>query len=104
MYFNLFPYLLSTFQLFCGIEYQKSKPVSLPRLIKKIKLITHCISWFCGFQKLPPNIEANAVFCNDQISLAEVDVYGFDYDYTLGKASLSSGRTHSASEIFKKIL
>jgi hypothetical protein len=36
-------------------------------------------------QKLPPNIDANAVFCNDQISLAEVDVYGFDYDYTLGR-------------------
>jgi len=38
------------------------------------------------FQKLPPNIEAKAVFCNNQMSLAEVDVYGFDFYYTLGKA------------------
>ena len=34
-------------------------------------------------KKLPPNIETFGVFCNDQTDLDEVDVYGFDYDYTL---------------------
>ena len=39
-------------------------------------------SWLTS-KKLPPNIEAFGVFCNDQTDLDEVDVYGFDYDYTL---------------------
>ena len=34
-------------------------------------------------KKLPPNIETFGVFSNDQTDLDEVDVYGFDYDYTL---------------------
>lgn len=34
-------------------------------------------------KKIPPDIETFGVFCNDQTDLAEVDVYGFDYDYTL---------------------
>ena len=36
-----------------------------------------------GCKKLPSDIDPTAVFCNNQIDLKEVEVYGFDYDYTL---------------------
>jgi len=39
-------------------------------------------SWL-NSKKFPPDIETFGVFCNDQTDLDEVDVYGFDYDYTL---------------------
>ena len=39
-------------------------------------------AWLAS-KKFPPNIETFGVFCNDQTDLDEVDVYGFDYDYTL---------------------
>lgn len=34
-------------------------------------------------KKLPPDIDSGGVFCNDRISLGEVEIYGYDYDYTL---------------------
>jgi hypothetical protein len=34
-------------------------------------------------KKLPPNVDPLGVFANDDIDLGEIDVYGFDYDYTL---------------------
>jgi hypothetical protein len=34
-------------------------------------------------KKLPSDIDPHAVFCNNHIDLQEVEVYGFDYDYTL---------------------
>merc|ERR1719308_690535 len=34
-------------------------------------------------KKLPPDIDPKCVFCNDEINLSEVEVYGFDDDYTL---------------------
>ena len=34
-------------------------------------------------KKLPADIDPLAVFCNNRIDLQEVEVYGFDYDYTL---------------------
>ena len=36
-----------------------------------------------GCKKLPSDIDPLAVFCNNHIDLREVEVYGFDYDYTL---------------------
>ena len=32
---------------------------------------------------LPSTIDTHAVFANNELDLAEVEVYGFDYDYTL---------------------
>ena len=34
-------------------------------------------------KKLPSDIETYRVFGNDSIDMEEVEVYGFDYDYTL---------------------
>ena len=39
-------------------------------------------SWLKS-KKLPPDVDIGGVFCNDRLDLGEVDVYGFDYDYTL---------------------
>ncbi|XP_023216189.1 5'-nucleotidase domain-containing protein 3-like isoform X1 [Centruroides sculpturatus] len=37
----------------------------------------------CEVQMPPPDIEPRGVFANNELNLAEVKVYGFDYDYTL---------------------
>jgi len=58
-------------------------------------------SWL-GCKKLPPDIEVNQVFCNDQIDLSEVEVYGFDYDYTL--ASYKKGVEYLIHDIAKEHL
>ena len=34
---------------------------------------------------MPPDIDPKAVFANAQLDLSEIDVYGFDYDYTLAR-------------------
>lgn len=33
--------------------------------------------------KLPTDIDKRAVFANNETNLADIEVYGFDYDYTL---------------------
>ncbi|CAD6203820.1 GSCOCG00009815001-RA-CDS [Cotesia congregata] len=37
----------------------------------------------CKSKKLPPDVNANGVFACNELDLKEVQVYGFDYDYTL---------------------
>ena len=42
--------------------------------------------FFCVFisdQKLPEDVNKLGIFANDELSLGEIDVYGYDYDYTL---------------------
>ena len=34
-------------------------------------------------QPLPHNRDKHAIYANNELDLAEIDVYGFDYDYTL---------------------
>lgn len=34
-------------------------------------------------KKLPPDVEIDGVFATNELDLREVEVYGFDYDYTL---------------------
>ena len=34
-------------------------------------------------KRLPTNIDKNGVFANDELDLNRIEVYGFDYDYTL---------------------
>jgi len=53
-------------------------------------------------KKLPPDIETNQVFCNDEVDLSEVEVYGFDYDYTL--ASYKKGVEYLIHDIAKEHL
>lgn len=67
-------------------------------------------------QPLPDTIDTNAVFSNNEIKLSDVEVYGFDYDYTLagysetlqdvifnmGKQALV--KTKSVSNIFILVL
>ncbi|XP_023340841.1 5'-nucleotidase domain-containing protein 3 isoform X2 [Eurytemora carolleeae] len=53
-------------------------------------------------KKLPPDIETKAAFCNDQIDLSEVEIYGFDYDYTL--ASYKKGVEYLIHDIAKEHL
>ncbi|XP_002738625.1 5'-nucleotidase domain-containing protein 3-like [Saccoglossus kowalevskii] len=40
-------------------------------------------NWCSEAQKTTPWINPTAVFANNEISLSDIDVYGFDYDYTL---------------------
>ena len=45
-----------------------------------------CSYFFCVFisdQKLPEDVNKLGIFANDELSLGEIDVYGYDYDYTL---------------------
>ena len=53
-------------------------------------------------KKLPPDIETFGVFCNDRIDMGEVEVYGFDYDYTL--ASYKKGVEYLIHDIAKEHL
>jgi 5' nucleotidase family len=39
--------------------------------------------FFVSGKKPPPDVDANGVFATTELDLKEVDVYGFDYDYTL---------------------
>ena len=50
-------------------------------------------------KKLPPDIDRAGVFCNDRTDLREVEVYGFDYDYTL--ASYKKGVEYLIHDIAK---
>lgn len=53
-------------------------------------------------KKLPPDINSFGVFCNYQADLKEVDVYGFDYDYTL--AAYKTGVEYLIHDIAKELL
>eukprot|EP00092_Neocalanus_flemingeri_P070785 GFUD01086912.1.p1 GENE.GFUD01086912.1~~GFUD01086912.1.p1 ORF type:complete len:506 (+),score=165.74 GFUD01086912.1:97-1614(+) len=53
-------------------------------------------------KKLPPDIETFGVFCNDKIDMEEVEIYGFDYDYTL--ASYKKGVEYLIHDIAKEHL
>ena len=53
-------------------------------------------------KKLPPDIDSFGVFCNDKIDMEEVEVYGFDYDYTL--ASYNKGVEYLIHDIAKEHL
>ncbi len=52
-------------------------------------------------KKLPPDINSRTVFANSQLDLANIDVYGFDYDYTLAsyKTSVEAFIHDSAKQI-----
>ena len=34
-------------------------------------------------KRLPPDVNTRSVFANTELNLGEIEVYGFDYDYTL---------------------
>ncbi|CAG0887191.1 unnamed protein product [Darwinula stevensoni] len=39
----------------------------------------------CKSKKLPPDVDPNGVFACNELDLRNIDVYGFDYDYTLAQ-------------------
>ena len=51
---------------------------------------------------MPTDINPRAVFCNNRIDLKEVEVYGFDYDYTL--ASYKKGVEYLIHDIARERL
>ena len=53
-------------------------------------------------KKLPDDINPLAVFCNNEVNLQEVEVYGFDYDYTL--ASYKRGVEYLIHDIAREHL
>lgn len=50
-------------------------------------------------KKLPPDIDRAGVFCNNRTELGAVEVFGFDYDYTL--ASYKKGVEYLIHDIAK---
>ena len=46
-------------------------------------LYTYLHKIFISDQKLPEDVNKLGIFANDELSLGEIDVYGYDYDYTL---------------------
>ena len=45
--------------------------------------LTYLHTIFISDQKLPEDVNKLGIFANDELSLGEIDVYGYDYDYTL---------------------
>ena len=43
---------------------------------------------FLQTKRLPPDIDGRSVFANTELDLSRIDVYGFDYDYTLARYAL----------------
>ena len=55
-------------------------------------LYFYCISFLIEnyvAKRLPMDIQENMVFANAQLDLAKIEVYGFDYDYTLASYKTS---------------
>lgn len=44
-------------------------------------------------KKLPPDVNVRGVFACNQLDLREIEVYGFDYDYTLACYKPAMGST-----------
>lgn len=44
-------------------------------------------------KKLPPDVDSKGVFACNQLDLREIEVYGFDYDYTLACYKPTMGST-----------
>lgn len=53
-----------------------------PNLLRKKKLNLH-ICCRISAKKLPQDVNPQGVFACNELDLEEVNVYGFDYDYTL---------------------
>lgn len=51
-------------------------------LMDTIVLKSH-VFLFISAKKLPPDVNLKGVFACNELDLQEVNVYGFDYDYTL---------------------
>ena len=62
------------------------------------------VQWinFIIVAELPASINPEAVFANNEMDLAQVDVYGFDYDYTL--AGYSDSLQYTIFEMGKQSL
>jgi hypothetical protein len=43
---------------------------------------------YCKSKKLPEDVDPTAVFACNRLDLRNIDVYGFDYDYTLASYTL----------------
>jgi hypothetical protein len=48
-----------------------------------LRAVERIYSFCVTAKKLPPDVNKNAVFACNELDLKEVNVYGFDYDYTL---------------------
>lgn len=49
------------------------------------------IRLICAAKKLPPDVNKKGVFACNRLDLKEIEVYGFDYDYTLACYKPSMG-------------
>ena len=47
------------------------------------------LAFFFLAKNLPDSSNPRGVFANDEIDLQEIEVYGFDYDYTLARYKTS---------------
>uniref|UniRef100_A0A1A9WKK2 5'-nucleotidase domain-containing protein 3 n=1 Tax=Glossina brevipalpis TaxID=37001 RepID=A0A1A9WKK2_9MUSC len=54
-----------------------------PNSLEDFELLYTLTKEKCLSKKLPKNVNSRGVFVCNELDLSEVDVYGFDYDYTL---------------------
>ena len=56
----------------------------------------------CEAKPLPENMDPLGVYANNELDLKEIDVYGFDYDYTI--ACYTDNLNHLIYDLGRAIL
>ncbi|XP_064086629.1 5'-nucleotidase domain-containing protein 3-like isoform X1 [Macrobrachium nipponense] len=90
-----FRFRVSRYPIMCSTQ---CREYSVERLQKSYE--DHKALW--ESKKLPDNVNPRSVFANNELDLRDIEVYGFDYDYTL--ANYESSVEHLIYDLGKKVL
>jgi len=71
-------------QKICNLQKNLSRSYITPNATKERLMTEYQRAYrYIADQKLPEDVNKLGIFANDELSLGEIDVYGYDYDYTL---------------------
>jgi len=71
-------------QKICNLQKNSSRSYITPNATKERLMTEYQRAYkYIADQKLPEDVNKLGIFANDELSLGEIDVYGYDYDYTL---------------------